>query len=267
MVDLSYASSNMEGNTYNYLDTETLVKYGQAAEGKDASETVMILNHKQAVSYLVEIAQTKELVSARTIREFHALLSDGLVDPRESGAFRHRRVTIGGSAYRPLDVPSQLEEEFHALIEKAVQIRDPFEQSLFWMVQVAYLQPFVDVNKRTGRLACNVPLLRAGLAPLSFMSMNKEKYVRGLLEFYEMGATNEIAAAFEKAYIDSALRYEAHLERDPVATRLDRLYKQELSAIVKSYVMAIGNDDPDEWMDIVDSHLTHIRVTRRVMCG
>lgn len=258
MVDLSYASSNLEGNTYNYLDTETLVRYGQAATDKEASETAMILNHKQAVAYLVEVSQSRDPVTPRMLKEFHALLSDGLIDPREMGALRQRRVLIGGSSYVPLDVPSRLEEEFRVLIGKASEIMDPFEQSLFWMVQVAYLQPFIDINKRTGRLVCNVPLLRANIAPLSFMSMDKERYVRGLLEFYELGATATIASAFEQAYVASAHRYEAHVARDPAAQRMDRDYKQELSAIVRAHVSAVVNDDPDQWDDLVASCLTHV---------
>ena len=258
MVDLSYASSHLEGNTYNYLDTETLVRYGQAATEKEASETTMILNHKQAVAYLVEIAQSEEPVLPRTIRELHALLSDGLIDQREMGALRQRKVAIGGSSYTPLDIPSKIEEEFKVLVEKAGKITDPFEQSLFWMVQVAYLQPFVDVNKRTGRLACNIPLLKAGMAPLSFMSMDKAKYIKGLLEFYELGATETIAAAFEEAYVASAYRYEAHVARDPAAQKIDRAYKQELSEIIRSFVASVVNEDPDEWDDIVSSCLTHV---------
>lgn len=258
MVDLSYASSHLEGNTYNYLDTETLVRYGQAAKGKDADETTMILNHKSAVSYLVEVAQSSDTVSGRTIKELHSLLSQGLIDPREMGALRQRRITIGGSSYVPLDIPSQLEEQFKVLVDKAIQINDPFEQSLFWMVQIAYLQPFIDINKRTGRLACNVPLLRANIAPLSFMNMDKGLYVKGLLEFYELGATTTIANAFERAYVASAHRYEAHISKDPETAGLDRLYKQELAEIVRSYVNVVANDDPDVWEDVVAACLGHV---------
>lgn len=259
VVDLSYASSALEGNTYNYLDTEVLIKYGQSASGKDADETTMILNHKKAVAYLVDVAQDLSPVSGRTIKEFHALLGQDLkIDLRELGALRTRAVMIGGSSYVPLAVPSRLKEEFDLLIEKATAINDPFEQSLFWMVSLAYLQPFVDINKRTGRLACNIPLLRAGLAPLSFMSMDKSEYVRGLLEFYELGATSTIASAFEKAYVASAHRYEAHLLKDPVAAQLDRAYKQELATIVREWVATVVRDDPDKWEDVVASALGHV---------
>jgi Fic family protein len=259
-VDLSYASSHLEGNTYTYLDTEVLVKYGQAATGKEADETQMILNHKQAVSYLVDICAEPQL-SSRTIREFHSLLSQELLDPREVGAIRHRAVSIGGSSYKPLAVPSQLQEEFEKLVIKGNAITNPFEQSLFWMVSLAYLQPFLDVNKRTGRLVCNVPLLREGRAPLSFMSMDKTAYVKGLLEFYELGKMTTIAAAFTQAYVASAQRYDAHLTRDPQSLLIDRQYKREISQIVREWVGVVARQEPDHWEDVVASVLNPITLT------
>jgi Fic family protein len=258
VVDLSYASSALEGNTYNYLDTEVLIKYGQSASGKEADETTMIINHKNAVSYLVEIAQGSDVVSSRTIRELHSLLGQDLIELRELGALRSRAVIIGGSSYVPLAIPSKLKEEFDLLIEKAVAINNPFEQSLFWMVSIAYLQPFVDINKRTGRLACNVPLLRAGLAPLSFMSMDKASYVKGLLEFYELGSTSTISSAFEKAYVASAHRYEAHLSRDPAMAQIDRSYKQEIACIVREWVGVTVRGDLERWEDVVATSIGHI---------
>jgi Fic family protein len=258
MVDLSYASSHMEGNTYNYLDTETLIQYGQAALGKDAKETAMVLNHKQAVGYLIEVAQATDPVTVRTLKEFHSLLGQDLIDVRELGALRQRAVAIGGSSYVPLAVPSQLKEAFDDLVVKATAIQDPFEQSLFWLVTVAYLQPFIDINKRVGRLACNVPLLRAGLAPLSFMSMDKQAYVKGLLEFYELGAIRTMSQAFTEAYVASAHRYAAHLNKDPEDAQTDRLYKRELADIVQSWVKTQVNQDPEIWEDIVSSTLAHV---------
>ena len=258
MVDLSYASSVLEGNTYNYLDTETLVRYGQAATGKDVTETAMILNHKQAVGYLVEVAHAQGPLSSRTLKELHALLGQDLIDVRELGVLRRRPVSIGGSAYVPLAIPSRLEEEFNVLIEKANAIADPFEQSLFWLVGVAYLQPFVDINKRTGRLACNVPLLKAGLAPLSFMTMDKQAYVKGLLEYYELGATETMARAFEGAYVASAHRYDAHLSLDPEQAKIDRAYKQEIAWTLRSWVGHVVANDPERLEDVIDQALVHV---------
>lgn len=253
MVDLSYASSSLEGNTYNYLDTEALINYGASAEGKEADETQMILNHKRAVEYLVDVCSDDSVIP-RTLKEFHVLLGQNLIDDRELGVFRRRPVVIGGSSYRPLDVPSKIEEEFNVLVDTANSIKDPFEQSLFWMVSVSYLQAFVDINKRTGRLACNLPLLKAGLAPLSFMSMEKPAYIRGLLEFYELGTIGTIAQAFTNAYVSSAHRYETYMKKTPQDVFLDRSYKSELSSMVGAWVKR-PTHDVGEWIDVATALL------------
>src|SRR5690606_19870010 len=170
LIDLSWASSRMEGNTYNILETERLVRFGEEVAGKDRREAVMILNHKEAIQYVVEHLD-EITISTVDIRNIHALLSDGLlIDPAMAGRVRRMPVNIGASTYRPLEDPIQIEEEFEVLVAKAAQIEDPFEQSFFLLVHIPYLQSFEDVNKRTSRIASNIPLLKAGLAPMSFLT-------------------------------------------------------------------------------------------------
>jgi len=235
LVDLSYASSNLEGNTYSYIDTEVLIEYGQAAEGKAADETQMILNHKEAIVYMID--NLNEIgVDLREIRTLQALLSRGLIEPHEVGAVRGRIVTIGNSAYQPMAIPQRLEDEMLKIVTKAALIDDPFEQSLFLMTMVSYLQYFVDVNKRTGRLAANIPLLKAGLAPLSFMSVDKTKYTKGLLAFYELGRHDLIADAFAEGYISSANRYDAYFGRNRAEIEIEYRHRSELYPAVKAYV-------------------------------
>ena len=78
LIDLSWNSSRLEGNTYSLLDTERLLERGEAAEGKDARETQMILNHKAAIDLLVD--QTTEIGFNRyTILNLHGLLSENLL--------------------------------------------------------------------------------------------------------------------------------------------------------------------------------------------
>lgn len=235
LVDLSYASSALEGNTYSYLDTQVLVELGQVAEGKDAEETQMILNHKEAIQYLIEnIAQIE--ISPRELRTLHALLSRGLIDPAAVGDVRRRPVDIGGSAYVPLAIPQKLTQELEQIARKAVAIPEPFEQSLFLMAFISYLQPFLDVNKRTGRLACNIPLLQNRLAPLSFLEMNKEKYVEGLLAFYELKRIDILKSAYVEAYVRSASRYDTYVATDVSALELEIRHRRDLYACVKAYV-------------------------------
>lgn len=235
LVDLSYASSAMEGNTYSYLDTQVLIEFGQAAEGKAADETQMILNHKEAIIYLIENI-TEVQIDAREIKTLHALLSRGLLDQQAVGAVRKMPVDITGSAYMPIAAPAVLEEQLARIAAKADCIADPFEQSLFLMVCISYLQFFLDVNKRTGRLACNIPLLRAGLAPLSFMDVDKAKYVRGLVTVYELGRVDLIAEAYAEGYVASAARYDAYAGRDKRMVELEFRRRTEIYGLVKSYV-------------------------------
>jgi Fic family protein len=235
LVDLSFASSALEGNTYSYLDTEVLVEFGQAAEGKAAEETQMILNHKEAILYLIDNISDID-VSPRELRTLHALLSRGLIEPAAVGAVRSRPVDIGGSAYVPMAIPQKLSEEVENITAKAAAIREPFEQSLFLMAFVSYLQPFLDVNKRTGRLACNIPLLKNRLAPLSFLEMDKEKYVEGLLALYELNRIDLLRDAYIEGYVGSASRYDAYVARDRSALELEVRHRGDIHTCVKSYV-------------------------------
>lgn len=242
LVDLAFASSALEGNTYTYLDTQVLIEFGQAAEGKDRDETVMILNHKEAIGYLTQHIADIE-IQPREIKTFHALLSRGLsnMDPRDVGSIRRMPIDeIGGSAYLPLAMPQRLEEEMERIARKANEIDDPFERSLFLMVFISYLQAFRDVNKRTARLVCNVPLLQAGVAPLSFMDMDKTAYVKGLLAFYELNRTDLITEAFAEAYEKSAARYDAYAGRPKVVLDIEFKRRNDIFEAVKAYVLAVG---------------------------
>ena len=235
LVDLAYASSSLEGNTYSYIDTEVLVQYGKVAEGKEADETLMILNHKAAINYLIEYVQDIK-IDAREIKTMHSLLSSGLIDERQVGAVRQHIVGVGTSAYVPLSIPARLDDELNMLSDKASKIDNPFEQSLFLMATISYLQFFVDVNKRTGRLMANVPLLKAGLSPLSFLNVDKTEYTRGILSFYELGRSDVLAAAYEKGYVASASRYHAYMGRDRSAIEMEARYRVELHRAVRDYV-------------------------------
>ena len=207
LIDLSWSSSRLEGNTYTRLDTQRLIEFGQAAEGKNAKETQMILNHKAAIELIVEGGEEVGL-NRFTLLNLHSLLSENLMaDPEASGRLRRRPVEIGQSVYTPTAVPQILEECFDLLIEKAAAIHDAFEQAFFLMVQIPYLQPFEDVNKRVSRLAANVPLIGADLCPLSFVDVPEPAYVSGLLGVYEMTRVELLRDVFVWAYRRSCQKY------------------------------------------------------------
>ena len=208
LIDLSYNSSRLEGNTYSKLDTQKLIEQGLSAEGKVHEETVMIMNHKEAIEFLIENAEEISL-SPFTIRNLHYLLSQDLIaNPNACGREREIEVTIGKSAYTPLSNPHQIKEYLVLLLLKSEKIHDPFEQSFFLLMHLSYLQTFEDVNKRTARLSCNIPLIQQNLCPLSFIDVPQEDYFKALLYFYE---TNELLPALELyqwAYEKSCEQYD-----------------------------------------------------------
>lgn len=232
LIDLSWASSQLEGNTYSRLDTERLIAFGQAAEGKDALETQMILNHKQAIEYLV-LNPDNARVQTDTVIALHAFLSDGLMaDPTAVGRVRRRPVEIGGSVYLPLALPQRLEELLGIVVQMAAEIADPFEQAFFLMVHLPYLQPFEDVNKRVSRLAANIPFILHNLCPLSFIDVPQQAYVNAMLGVYELNRVELLRDVFVWAYERSCQQYVA-IQQTLVPPDTFRLrHRQALAEVV-----------------------------------
>ncbi|ENO97777.1 hypothetical protein C667_07091 [Thauera phenylacetica B4P] len=243
LIDLSWASSRLEGNTYSRLDTERLIEHGQAAAGKDALETQMILNHKAAIEYLVR--DTEHVgVDPETIIALHAFLSDGLMpDPAACGRLRVRPVEIGGSVYLPIAMPQRIEELFGVVVEMAAEIRDPFEQSFFLMVHLPYLQPFEDVNKRVSRLAANIPFIQHNLSPLSFLDVTGADYIEGLIGVYELNRIELLRDIFVRAYERSCQQYLAVRQQlvPPDALRLR--YRNQLTMLIAAVVRSGATAD------------------------
>jgi hypothetical protein len=244
LIDLSWASSRLEGNTYTRLDTQNLIELGQLAEGKDRREAQMILNHKAAIELLVEQADEVGF-NAFTFLNLHALLSENLLaDPAESGRLRHRIVEVGGTVFHPLGIPQQIEQYFRLILEKADAIEDAFEQAFFIMVHIPYLQPFVDVNKRVSRLGANISLIRGNLCPLSFIDVPERAYVEGALGVYELKQVDLLRDVFVWAYERSSQRYiairDTAAEPDPLRLR----YREVLISVVGEIVR--GRQRPSE---------------------
>lgn len=209
LIDLSWNSSRLEGNTYSLLDTKRLIDFGQEAEGKEPLETQMILNHKDAIEFLVNSAGQISF-NRYTILNLHAILANNLLpDPNSPGRLRRIPFGIGRSVYVPLEIPQLIEECFDQLLTTAAAIYDPFEQSLFVMTQLPYLQPFDDVNKRVSRLAANISLIKSNLSPLSFIDVPLTSYTEAVLGVYELNKFDLLKDVFIWAYERSAARYVA----------------------------------------------------------
>lgn len=238
LIDLSWNSSRLEGNTYSLLDTKRLIDLGEEAEGKERLEAQMILNHKDAIEFLVGTAE--EIGFNRyTILNLHALLANNLLaDSDAAGRLSHIGVGIERSVFHPLEVPQLIEECFDQILATASAIADPFEQAFFAMVQLPYLQPFDDVNKRVSRLSANIPLIKGNLSPLSFEGVPRGAYTDAVLGVYELNRTELLRDVFIWAYERSAARYAAVWqslgEPDPFRLRHRAALREVVGAVVRA---------------------------------
>lgn len=249
LIDLSWASSSLEGNTYTLLDTRQLIEHGQAAQGKAAAETQMILNHKAAIELLIDNAETVSF-NRYTILNLHGALSENLLpNPSDEGRLRQHAVEIGKSVYRPLSIPAQIDELFGLLLEKAARISDPYEQSFFVMVHLPYLRPFADVNKRTSRVAANLPLIRANLCPLTFLDVPEQAYSRAMLGVYELTRVELLRDLYVWAYERSTHEY-LPVRRDLASSDPLRLAYRE--AIRKAIREVVRRPD-EESLTVIDN--------------
>lgn len=238
LIDLSWNSSRLEGNTYSLLETERLLSAGETASGKDSLEAQMILNHKDAIEFL--IASASEIGFNRyTLLNLHALLSDNLLeDPQASGRLRSIAVDIGQTVFHPIEGPQRIEACFQQVLDTATAIKDPFEQAFFAMVHLPYLQPFEDVNKRVSRLAANIPLIQRNLCPLSFVDVSQQTYINAMIGIYELNRIELLRDVFVWAYKRSCARYSAVRqslgEPDPFRIRYRTLITETVSEVVRS---------------------------------
>ncbi len=197
----------------------------------------MILNHKEAIQYVVDhLAEIT--ISSVDIRNIHALLAGGLlIDPAMAGRLRRLPAGIGASSYQPLNDQYRIEEEFGILIAKADAIEDPFEQSFFLLVHIPYLQAFEDINKRTSRIASNIPLLKADLAPMSFLTMNDRDNIDGLIGVYELNNVSLLRDAYVDAYMASAQNYKALRAEVEAPDKAALAYREFVREVVRRAVL------------------------------
>lgn len=194
-IDLSWKSSQIEGNTYSLLETEKLLKEKQTAQGKTKEEAVMLLNHKDALDYILEEPEHLKELTIRRIEELHTLLVKELdVDK----GIRRRRVGVIGTNYRPLDNEFQIREALEDSCRLINGKESVFEKALLALVLISYIQAFSDGNKRTARMTSNAILIANRYCPISFRTVDSVDYKKAMLIFYEQ---NNISA-FKKIFID-----------------------------------------------------------------
>lgn len=194
-VDLSWKSSQIEGNTYSLLETERLLKEKQTAQGKTKEEAVMLLNHKDALDFILDCPDYLKELSVRRLEDIHSILT------KELGVgcgIRRRRVGITGTNYRPLDNEFQIREALEDTCRLINGKDDVFEKALLTLVLLSYIQAFTDGNKRTARISSNAVLIAWGCCPISFRTVDSVDYKKAMLMFYEQNSIS----AFKRIFIE-----------------------------------------------------------------
>ena len=194
-IDLSWKSSQIEGNTYSLLETERLLRESKTADGKTKEEAVMLLNHKDALRFVLDNPDYLQHLTISHIEDIHQLLTKELSVDR---GIRHRRVGITGTNYHPLDNEFQIREALRDTCELINGKENVFEKALLTLVLLSYIQAFSDGNKRTARITSNAILIANGYCPLSFRSVDSIDYKKAMLIFYEQ---NNLYA-FKKIFIE-----------------------------------------------------------------
>ncbi len=195
IIELSWKSSKIEGNTYELLETQRLIERGIEAQGHDKDEARMILNHKDAFNFVREHTEIFKVLSQAHIEEVHKIL---IKDMNVGHGLRSKAVGVTGSLYRPLDNQHQLLEALHTLLQTINTVANPYLKALLAVIGISYIQPFEDGNKRTSRLIGNAILLAHNLAPLSYRSVDENTYREAVLVFYELNSI----VAFKKIFVE-----------------------------------------------------------------
>ena len=194
-IDLSWKSSQIEGNTYTLIDTELLIREQITAQGKKLEEAIMITNHKKTLDYIWSHKDYFRNLSLSKIEELHSLLINDLGVPKN---IRQRLVRITGTNYTPLDNRFQIQESLEKLIQVINQTKNPLEKALIANLMISYIQPFEDGNKRTARILGNALLIAHEFCPLSFRSIDEVDYKKAIILFYEQNS----ALFFKELFLD-----------------------------------------------------------------
>ncbi|MCK4678182.1 MAG: Fic family protein [Bacteroidales bacterium] len=194
-IDLSWKSSQIEGNSYSLLETERLLKEKETAEGKTKDDAIMLLNHKEALDFIIENPNYTTPLSISKIENIHSILIKDLGVDRN---IRKRRIGISGTNYKPLDNEYQINESLIDMCKLVNSRESVFEKALLVLVLLSYIQAFADGNKRTARIISNAVLLKNGYCPISFRTINSVEYKKAMLLFYEQ---NNITT-FKKIFIN-----------------------------------------------------------------
>lgn len=251
MSDLSYASSRMEGVDHGHLATTNFFESDSPIANLPPRDRKVLMNHFQAAKFIVE---EDVQITPHDIRSVHSILSNGLLNnPMRQGAIRATQVRIQGSSYIPPTIMMEIKRLFSLVLTKASEIKNPYEQSLFMLVHLPYLQPFDDCNKRVARLASNIPLLRNGILPISWMDVNQSDMEVGIAAVYEQQDTQLLSQVYVEACLRSFESFSiTQTYRDP--DEMDLRYDALLRQTVRKRVLEGGEVAVPDGVDLADAN-------------
>ena len=196
-IELSWKSSQIEGNTYSLIDTEILIRNNQEAKGHSKEEATMIINHKKTLDYIRDKENNFKKLNLRKIENIHSLIVDNLGIAK---GLRKRMVGITGTKYKPIDNQYQIKEALEKIIKIINIFKDPFSKALVTLLMISYIQPFEDGNKRVARLLSNAILLSDNICPLSYRSVDKADYKKAMIIFYEQNNCRFFKEIFKEQF-------------------------------------------------------------------
>lgn len=268
LIDLAWHSSRLEGNRKSLLDTRELFAKGRAPG--DDLDAIMLLNHKEAIEFIVD-AVPEYGIREDVVRNIQSLLMQGLLaNPEAVGAIRRSVVNITDSVYVPAQAPHLLEEMLRLVIDKTRHTKNPVEAAFFLWVNMAYLQPFEDGNKRTSRLCANLPLLLQNCAPLSFLDVETADYALALLGVHEKQDVALAVELFEWTYLRSIRKYEVILQAMGAPNPFRAKYREQLADAVRQVVndrlpmasvlanLALPMEDQAAFRELLQQELRHL---------
>lgn len=204
LIELSWKSSQIEGNTYSLLDTEALIKENIEAKGHKKEEAIMILNHKRALDFIFESKDYFKTLTLKKVEELHALLTSGLGVIK---GLRKSPVGIVGTNYKPISNQLQIKDAINKLIITINNTKNAIEKALITVIMISYIQPFEDGNKRTGRILANAILFANGYCPLSYRSISESDYKKAVILFYENNSIDYFKELFVEQFKFAVEKY------------------------------------------------------------
>lgn len=204
----SYYSGKIEGNTYSYVETETLLLDDISAT-KRYEDAVMLKNLYNAFISVTESIKKEGALplDRRTLLGIHSMITDKLLPTDRRGSLRTLPVRISGTSYAPPADEEIIRATFEAVLQGQHEYTDPLERAVYLHCNLTRLQPFTDGNKRTARLAESITLMNGNVVPVySSDAADIAAYRKGLIHYYETGDYAPYATYFLDRQLNRVMR-------------------------------------------------------------